>query len=198
MSAHRILTSVALLYLGFHPSLYAQRAVSRQESMGMPLPIALSNSAIDSHGNLFLFRIQYPMMAATPLALTTRVTVVTPNKTVVFRDYPGTFAQIVVGEKAVYAINTALSNATTGSSTALSLVALYLDSKGALPLILPSLPLDGYADIKVASGVSSDLLYLIQTLFNLLRTNIPSVPGFVHMVAFDGTNLKDLGKVQLP
>ncbi|HYK90943.1 MAG TPA: hypothetical protein VE398_19380 [Acidobacteriota bacterium] len=190
-------TSLALLFFASQPLLYAQRTVSREESVGIALPIGLSNSVIDSHGNLFLFQVQFPMMVI-PLTSTTRVTVVTPNKTVVSHDYPGNFSQIVVGEKAVYAINAVLANSPTGSSTALSLVALYLDSKGALPLVPPSLPLDRYAEIKVASGLSSDLLYLVQTIFPVLRPTLPSLPGFVHMVTFDGTNFKDLGKVQLP
>ncbi len=193
MSAIRISTPIMLLFFGLPPLLYAQRPVSPQEPAAIGLPIALSNTIIDSQGNLLRFQIQY-----TKNTLLTLVSGVTPNKVIVSpRDYPGSMSQIVAGERAIYAVTASPITATTGSSAALNLVALYLDD-GALPAIPPTLPLDGYAEMKIASTPTSDVIYLVQTAIYPYRTPSATVQGLVRMIAFDGKKFNDLGKVQLP
>jgi len=194
-----ILAAVLLFWL--QPLCNAQRPSSPMDGSTataiMPIQY-ISNSVVDNLGNLFIFQSVYQNAA-----FSTRVTVVTPAKvTIGPHEYPGSFSSIVAGEQALYAIHTTPTSASTGTSRAslIELVALKIGSTGDLPKTLPSLLLDGYADIKMFPGQTVDLLYLIQKSPAILMTTaIPvTLASFVRLVQFSGSEFADLGKIQLP
>lgn len=200
MSIMKTATLAVALFLGLQPLSNGQRPTSPVEGAAavQTAPVTfISNSVVDNHGNLFIFQ-----TVSQKTTISTRVTIVTPTKTAVGpREYAGVFSSIVVANQAIYAINTTSASTSTGSLTTLiTLVALKPGSTGDLPAVLPSFSMDAYAEIRIAPGQSTDLIYLIQTSSALLRTiAIPVVQAnFVRLVQFDGSLFKDLGKVQLP
>lgn len=199
----RIWTLTLPFWLALQPFSFGQSIPAAEGPTGAAV-ISLefiSDSAVDSHGNLFVFRTVSQKSAAL-LNVATRVTVVPgTNKIIGPVEYSGGFSSIVAGEQAIYAISTAtVSNSTKESHAAqMNLVALGLTDKGTLPPSLPSFGLDAPAQIQISPG-HPDLLYLIQTSTVLTKAfGIPITrTHLVRLVQFDGSAFTVVGDVTLP
>lgn len=194
MGIRKLSMFVAFFLLAFQ-FVYAQQPAqeSANASTTAQYPF-LSNSVIDGAGNLFLFR-----PSAFNSVYSTRVTVVTSGGTIVGpNDLSGSFLSIVAGEKAIYAINGTTTGTGSSTKSVIDLVAIKLDSTGKSILLQASIPLDGYVDVKVDPGQTSDLLYLIQTSITATKSTAPVSQTTVRVVQFNGTSFGTPITVTLP
>ena len=192
-----------LVYVALQPLSFGQGVTAAEGPAGAAV-ISLefiSDSAVDSHGNLFVFRTVSQKSATLP-NVATRVTVI-PRTTPAIGpvEYSGIFSTIVAGEQAIYAISTATAADSTKESHAaqMNLVALTLTDKNSLPPSLPSLALDAPVQIQISPG-HPDLLYLIHATTVLPKAlGIPiAKTNLVRLIQFDGSKFTVVGEVSLP
>ncbi|HEY3128799.1 MAG TPA: hypothetical protein VGL91_05035 [Acidobacteriota bacterium] len=183
-------------------------------AIGFPFPISYQPSFAftDANGNLLILETIFalPQPNGPVVAPHTKITVipfslsgVPPAKGF---EYNGVFGVVAQGNQAVYATVIFSNSSTPGrlDASTFTLVALRVRSDGTLPGILPSLPLESFATVKVVAG-TKDTIYIVPQLLNFPVPLAPSglsIPAAarapVQIVRFDGTGFTAPVSVSLP